>query len=151
MGVYNFTVDLPNAERVVDKFEKLMQVVGYKTLRAPNYCFPDWDIKAWRPLSNVEMTFEVKYDEMSAKTGNVAIEYESRGKLSGISTTTAKYWVQYFDNAYHSVLVSVLKQELPEISHRKVVGGDAGSNTKMYLIRKEKFKEICVNTIEDKS
>ncbi len=37
--------------------------------------------------------FEVKSDRMSQKTGNVYIEYESRGKASGIRTTQADYWV----------------------------------------------------------
>ncbi len=37
--------------------------------------------------------FEVKTDRMSARTGNIYIEYESRGKLSGIATTQADYWV----------------------------------------------------------
>lgn len=36
---------------------------------------------------------EVKTDKMFCKTGNVAVEYESRGKPSGISKTKAKYWV----------------------------------------------------------
>lgn len=37
--------------------------------------------------------FEVKTDRLSAKTGNIYIEYESRGKPSGIATTQADYWV----------------------------------------------------------
>ena len=37
--------------------------------------------------------FEVKSDRLSEKTGNVYIEYESRGKPSGIRTTQADYWV----------------------------------------------------------
>jgi hypothetical protein len=37
--------------------------------------------------------FEVKSDRLSEKTGNVYIEYESRGKASGIRTTQADYWV----------------------------------------------------------
>lgn len=37
--------------------------------------------------------FEVKTDRLSAKTGNIYIEYESRGKPSGIKTTQADYWV----------------------------------------------------------
>jgi ribosomal protein S4E len=37
--------------------------------------------------------FEVKTDRLSVKTGNIYIEYESRGKPSGIATTQADYWV----------------------------------------------------------
>jgi len=37
-------------------------------------------------------TIEVKLDLLTQKTGNIAIEYRSRNKKSGISTTKAKYW-----------------------------------------------------------
>jgi hypothetical protein len=42
-------------------------------------------------------TIEVKCDRIAVKTGNVYIEYESRGKPSGISTSQADYWVYKFD------------------------------------------------------
>jgi len=41
----------------------------------------------------VNQEIEVKTDKWFCKTGNVAVEYESRGKPSGISITKAKYWV----------------------------------------------------------
>ena len=37
-------------------------------------------------------TIEVKRDFLAHKTGNVFVEYESRGRPSGISTTQAQYW-----------------------------------------------------------
>lgn len=39
-----------------------------------------------------DSTIEVKFDLLTQRTGNIAIEYKSRGKKSGISTTKAKYW-----------------------------------------------------------
>ncbi len=36
---------------------------------------------------------EVKNDRLIHKTGNLFIEYESRGKPSGLATTTADYWI----------------------------------------------------------
>jgi len=88
-------------------------------------------------------TFEVKFDEMADYTGNIAIEYESRGKPSGISITKAIYWVQYYGNKFHIMLVEDLKKELPDITWKDVVGGDVGSNTKIHLIKKDKFKDEC--------
>ena len=38
-------------------------------------------------------TIEVKFDFACYKTGNFYIEYESRGKPSGIATTQADYWM----------------------------------------------------------
>lgn len=35
---------------------------------------------------------EVKRDFKSSKTGNIFVEYECRGKPSGIATTEADYW-----------------------------------------------------------
>ena len=37
-------------------------------------------------------TIEVKRDLKAGATGNVFVEYESRGKPSGISTSEADYW-----------------------------------------------------------
>jgi hypothetical protein len=147
MGVYDFKTDLPNAEKVADVFESLLKKSGYTTVRAPNGYFPDWDIKAIQTVTDKSVTFEIKFDEMSSDTGNIAIEYESRGKKSGISTTKATYWVQFFDNTFHIVSVEALREKMLLLKHRDVVGGDPGSNTKMYLIKKDKFKSICIATI----
>ena len=38
-------------------------------------------------------TIEVKFDFACYRTGNFYIEYESRGKPSGIATTKADYWM----------------------------------------------------------
>lgn len=38
-------------------------------------------------------TIEVKFDFACYRTGNFYIEYESRGKPSGIATTKARYWM----------------------------------------------------------
>lgn len=35
---------------------------------------------------------EVKRDKWICKSGNIAVEFKSRGKPSGIATTTADYW-----------------------------------------------------------
>ena len=36
---------------------------------------------------------EIKTDRITQRTGNVFVEFESRGKESGILKTTALYWV----------------------------------------------------------
>ena len=41
-------------------------------------------------LSNKNI--EVKVDRWTQVTGNIAVEYANRGKLSGISTSKADYW-----------------------------------------------------------
>lgn len=41
---------------------------------------------------------EVKRDYFTQHTGNVAIEYQSRGKPSGIAITKAPYWIIGIEN-----------------------------------------------------
>lgn len=43
-------------------------------------------------LLNGGQKIEVKTDRMSHKTGNIAVEFRCRGKLSGIATSEADYW-----------------------------------------------------------
>lgn len=55
---------------------------------------------------------EVKYDKLASRTGNVVIEYESRNKLSGISTTQANYYCYIIANTQCDdiyILISVDK------------------------------------------
>ncbi len=87
-----------------------------------------------------EISFEVKWDIMAEKTGNVAIEYESRGKMSGISVTKACYWIYKISGKFYLIKTEKIKEEINNKAyHRNVTGGDYGSNTKMYLITVPKF------------
>lgn len=43
-------------------------------------------------LLNGGQKIEVKTDRMAHKTGNIAIEFQCRGRLSGIATSEADYW-----------------------------------------------------------
>ena len=58
-------------------------------------------------LFNGKIKAEVKVDSMAHRTGNVFIEVFSRGKASGISTTTAEYWVYKIEDSGSAILVSV--------------------------------------------
>ena len=51
---------------------------------------------------------EVKRDFWIGRTGNIAIEYESRGNPSGISTTQAEYWVIIFAKEYEEKVILIL-------------------------------------------
>mgnify|MGYP001070419334 CR=1 FL=1 len=50
-----------------------------------------------------EKKIEVKYDRKTKETGNVYIEFESRGKPSGIKTTQADYWTYYIDDDFKTI------------------------------------------------
>ncbi len=53
-------------------------------------------------------TIEVKRDFKALETKNIFVEYESRGKRSGISTTLATYWC-YWLSDYHLIIIETDK------------------------------------------
>jgi len=71
---------------------------------------------------------EIKYDRMAHHTGNIFVEYESRGKFSGISTTKANYWIFVIYKKEAAIIVNVKKlKEICRIAYQLghiVKGGD---------------------------
>ena len=54
---------------------------------------------------------EVKRDFWVGRTGNIAVEFQSRKKPSGILTTEADYWVFVFSAEYEDKLMLVVETE----------------------------------------
>lgn len=54
-------------------------------------------------FANKKITLEVKKDDWTTRSGNIAIEFESRGKSSGIEVTKADFWCHVV--GHHFVLV----------------------------------------------
>ncbi len=85
-------------------------------------------------------TIEVKTEKDKwKKTGNIVIEYESRGRPSGIITTEASYWIHNLamgDVIVFSLLLRVdtLKRYIARNNPRSVRGGD-DMTSKLYLIK----------------
>ena len=68
---------------------------------------------------------EVKTDLQATQTGNVFIEYKSRNKLSGISTTEADYWAFVISNEQIIIIeTNKLKILCKTKGLRRVDGGD---------------------------
>jgi hypothetical protein len=95
----------------------------------------------------VETTYEIKTDVFIAPiydTGNIFIEYESRGKSSGISVTQADWFVTYFKYLKEIWFIKseTLKQLISENNFPIFYdAGDVGSATHGYLIKRKDFKE----------
>ena len=84
---------------------------------------------------------EVKTDLMSSQTGNIAIEYESRGKPSDISVSKADVWAFiYCGDKMRLVTLQTLLDAYSDKGFRHVVGGDVGSRTKMFLVPVRTFE-----------
>tara|TARA_R100001015_G_C4608796_1_gene164046 strand:+ start:157 stop:507 length:351 start_codon:yes stop_codon:yes gene_type:complete len=77
---------------------------------------------------------EVKTDFKAKDTGNIFIEYESRGKLSGISTTQANWFCFVLSNENIIFLkTEKLKKLCKQKGLRKVLGGDNNTSKGILL------------------
>ena len=82
---------------------------------------------------------EVKRDSWVSRSGNIAIEYESRGKPSGIATTQADYWIIIFSGGYQDKVMYVFEtQILKEVSRECFKKGNVkamgDNNTSMSVL-----------------
>ena len=89
-------------------------------------------------LGNSKIEVKTEKDKWKT-TGNIVIEYESRGKPSGIITTDADYWLHNLavgDDIVLSLLlkVSTLRKYIAQHNPRSVRGGD-DMTSKLYLIK----------------
>lgn len=138
-GTYNFENDLKSAYLIEREFGALLE--ARKDVRSvsynDNYMY-DLEIKM---SDSSIIRLEVKYDMAYARTGNIAVEYQCRGKASGIANSMAQFWVFKLTDGYWMIGASRLKQLIATKKFsRAVVGGDAGSNTKMFLFEGEFLK-----------
>ena len=82
--------------------------------------------------------FELKTDRMAHKTGNVYVEFKSRGKDSGISTSKSDTWifkiVSNGDRHLFSIHIPLSRlKKLVSKDYRVVPGGD-NLTSKGYLV-----------------
>lgn len=82
---------------------------------------------------------EVKYDLQALNTGNVYVEYRSRGKPSGISTSEADYYCFAFGDTFHLITTPSLKEKCRKLigSKRDKKGGDDNTSKGILLPIKE--------------
>lgn len=92
-------------------------------------------------------TYEIKTDVFCwphFDTGNIFVEFESRGKKSGISVTNADWFVTYFKH-FREIWYIKSKNLIDLISKNNFeqteLSGDLNSNTKGYLIPRYQFKK----------
>lgn len=72
---------------------------------------------------------EVKTDLQASQTGNVFVEYESRGKLSGISTSEADFWC-FIISKHQLALLSAQRLKALTRKHwnKQTLGGDSNTS-----------------------
>ena len=88
---------------------------------------------------------EVKSErDMWARTGNIAIEYQSYGKPSGIAATEADYWFHNLcigDEVFATLVFNVdaLKRIIDNLDYKKSVKGGDHYASRMYLLNIQKL------------
>jgi hypothetical protein len=141
---YNFEKDLSVAQVTEKVIAKLLELKYNLTLvkigRTNAY-----DLAMQKKNSKKVFTFEIKEDFTHARTGNIGVEFESWGRLAGISVSQADYYVFRVHNSDKTSKVWIIRTEtLKQIINEKlysriVVGGDKGSNSKNYLFKDSVF------------
>ena len=88
---------------------------------------------------------EVKSERgMWMSTGNIAIEYESYGKPSGIAATESDYWFHNLcigDDIFATLVFDTknLKKIIDNLDYKRTVSGGDHKASKMYLLNLQKL------------
>lgn len=153
MGTYNFIRDLKNSKTSVEEAKEMIEaslLFGDKPCKVKEVHTKECDLILEHPVFQEEYLVEIKEDISCSKYGNVAVEYECRGKPSGLITTKAPYWVYKVHTKsgikWLFTIPEVIKSAALDKSRhlRYASGGDQGSNTKLVLFTLEQFLDISM-------
>ena len=100
---------------------------------------------------------EVKSERgMWQKTGNIAIEYESYGKPSGINATESDYWFHNLcigDEVFATLVFDTrsLRRIIENLDYKKSVSGGDHNASRMYLLNLQKlFSSDVIKAFKEK-
>ncbi len=144
MGYNNFKDDLALANGIEERV--MLTLMGYnKDLEFHGFSSTK-GYDAHFSIKGKYYKIEIKSDYHTNKTGNIVIEYSSRGKPSGIITTTA-HLLAYSAVTPNGLVIYMFKVlDVRDLVKRKkykreIIGGDYGSNTKMYIFNLYDIRE----------
>lgn len=133
---YDFKLDLPIAQKTEHEVSELfLKHYGHKTL---GMCYTKYYDILLETKKGKAFTVEVKEDFTCERTGNVGLEFECRGRPSGISVTEASHYV-YKIHTLKGIMFFIIKTDdlkdmIAKHEYRRIVsGGDKGSNSMNYL------------------
>lgn len=142
----NFFTDLQSAKKTERKVAEYFSCLNEFNIVQYDNVDNRYDIIV-QDACNVNHEIEIKEDFMAQKTGNIMVEFECRGKPSGIAVTQASHYgyVIHEPNGQKNLYI-ISVDELKELIanqeyKREVIGGDPGSNTKGYLFSLDLVKD----------
>lgn len=136
---YNFDKDLEQSNEDVKKVIAILRSKGATNIDTCDN--KDYDVSFI--MNDKYYNMEIKHDYLYNKTGNVAIEIQSRGKSSGIITSKASIWCYILDEFVYVVSSSKLKKFLSTSNYKIVNGGD-DYTSKLILVPLVDFKKIFI-------
>lgn len=144
MGDYNFDSDLKTghvAEAEVVPLVKKYVPSGFLYVQGDRY-EKSHDLLFVNPFTSKKLLIEVKWDQMSERTRNVAVEFQCSGKDSGILTSEAPMWaVKYHDTTgwvFRAVTLDKLKQAFESRKYKAKSAGDQKRAT-VFLVPVNEF------------
>lgn len=145
---YNFNDDIIVGEKGEGIILKDLEKMGAKFISDNKDI--KYDLIMEVPQKPKQITYEIKTDvfcKPGKDTGNMFIEYECRGKLSGINATKSDWFVTYYPflkTAWY-IETNELRNLIKYNNFRETsFSGDQGSNTKGYLIPREAYKRFFI-------
>lgn len=139
-----WVVEMPFTEDLIlgEQYQKLfLSMIEWDSSEIAQGNFKPWDIR----IQNKEelITFEVKADRQSRRTGNVVIEFECNKKPSGITSSTADYWIYFIigSHQYYMIPREALLDMIKENKYQRIVKGGDGYRSNMYLFRMTDFMD----------
>lgn len=125
------------------------QDVCIKLLGITNYRIMEGNFKEFDTISVEDgkiVLREFKADRIAHTTGNLAIEFMSHFKPSGINVTTADYWCHYVigTEELYNIPVTVLKDMLNRQLYHEIKHIGMGENKTIFLIKKDLLKDYLL-------
>lgn len=113
----------------------------------------EWDLKV--NLNGRPVLIETKFDQMEAKTGNIAIEYYNtkQGKPSGIAATKSDLWAVVLQNPLTAWLANtqVLLHYFKTTKCLRDIACGGDDNAAMKLYARDSILEAVFHRIDDLS
>lgn len=108
---------------------------------APNGKFSEWDF--YVRYGDKKVYYECKKDSYTTRTNNILIEFECSDKASGISVTTADYYIYLVEGekVYYIIPVDVLKSMIEDKKYHKKQKGGYRWLAHFYLFKRELFED----------
>ena len=122
--------------------EKVLEIVEHtKHWKSPTGS-KEYDI-ATQLNDDEPVYWESKSDRRTIETGNIVIEFQCRGKPSGITTTAADYWIYFIEktNKYLMIPTSHLREVIDAKKYKRIVNGGDDGVALMYLFPYSDFLE----------